>query len=520
MNRPGRPGPVLIPLAILTASMFGGAALGSVGPDGVRHELVAAVHVHSTASTGSLTLDQLAERAEQLGLDAVILSDNFVLRYEYGLFPLSGVVRAKVSFPSVLEFGIDRFLEEVSRVQARHPRLLLMPGVEAAPHYYWTGSLLTHDLTMHNSQKNLLVFGFSRAEDYAALPVAGNPASSRYGGETVLSLTPAALFVPAVWLWRLRRSRPVRVGVVPYRSTKRYRISAGVLALTAGLLLVNAWPFGRPAFSIYDESLGDEPYQRFIDTVGQRGGVVLWSMPEARDFHVRSWGPVGPVTVRTEPYPEALLRTTGYTGFGGVYQESRTATDPGGVWDELLRQSLAGLRPPPFISGEIAFHRPGEAGIELNQVLTILWARERSTAGIIEAFRTGRLYAVAQYKKEFGLRLKAFRVEGEGGARRAESGETLDPGGDRDLTVRLSVSATDNGVHPVSAIIVRSGRIIARLSGETPLEQQVTDRNVPPGEWHAYRVAVTAKDAELVSNPIFVKPVAEEHTGSERFAER
>src|ERR1043166_2824523 len=31
--------------------------------------LVTAFHVHSTASTGDLTLDQLAEQAEQLGLD-------------------------------------------------------------------------------------------------------------------------------------------------------------------------------------------------------------------------------------------------------------------------------------------------------------------------------------------------------------------------------------------------------------------------------------------------------------------
>ncbi len=41
--------------------------------DGPRRPLVAAFHVHSTAITGSLSLDQLAEQAEQLGLDAVIL---------------------------------------------------------------------------------------------------------------------------------------------------------------------------------------------------------------------------------------------------------------------------------------------------------------------------------------------------------------------------------------------------------------------------------------------------------------
>ena len=68
--------------------------------------LVAALHVHSTVSTGALSLDQLAERAESFGLDAVLLSENFVLRYEYGLFPLRGVLRRAVTFPSALDYGI------------------------------------------------------------------------------------------------------------------------------------------------------------------------------------------------------------------------------------------------------------------------------------------------------------------------------------------------------------------------------------------------------------------------------
>src|SRR5205807_4385214 len=65
----------------------------TVERDGGLRPLVAALHVHSTISTGSLNLDQLAERAERLGLDAVVLSENLVLRYEYGAFPLRGVLK-------------------------------------------------------------------------------------------------------------------------------------------------------------------------------------------------------------------------------------------------------------------------------------------------------------------------------------------------------------------------------------------------------------------------------------------
>lgn len=78
-----------------------------------RQQLLATVHVHSTASTGELTIEALAQRAEQLGLDVLILTDNFSLRYEYGLWPLRGILKRQIRFPSVLEYGIERYLDEI-----------------------------------------------------------------------------------------------------------------------------------------------------------------------------------------------------------------------------------------------------------------------------------------------------------------------------------------------------------------------------------------------------------------------
>src|ERR1051326_3279081 len=60
-----------------------------------RQQLLATMHIHSTASTGELTIEGLAARAEQLGLDVLILTDNFSLRYEYGLWPLPGLLRSE-----------------------------------------------------------------------------------------------------------------------------------------------------------------------------------------------------------------------------------------------------------------------------------------------------------------------------------------------------------------------------------------------------------------------------------------
>lgn len=471
--------------------------------------LVASFHVHSTASTGDLTLDQLAEQAERSGLDAVVLTDNFVLRYEYGLWPLRGVFKRTFSLPAVLDYGVDRYLKDVAAAQARHPAVLLVPGVEVVPHYFWTGSLFQGDLTMHNSQRNILVVGLPRAADYRSLPANGNPGSYRFGGQALLNLSPALLFVPAAWLWRRRAFRREMVGQLPYRTALRHRGPALALAACACLLQWYAWPPGQPVFSAYDDQAGFRPSQTLIDRVAARGGATVWSMPEARDFNEFSYGPLGKVTVKTDPYPEALLRTAGYTAFGGIYQDTRTVTDPGGIWDQALALYLQGRRPtPPFAVGEIAFHGLNRDTRELDQVLSVFWVRERSAAGLTEALRAGRLYAVGQYQRGRGLRLDRFLVQCDEGRRWAWSGELLDPGAATDVAVRLTLSSADGGAQPVTVTLVRDGEVIARVQGTTPVDLVVPDPPVAPGARHVYRLAAEAEGAELLSNPIFVVPLA------------
>src|SRR5512139_4122779 len=64
----------------------GSAAAAATG----QYSLRAAIHVHSTMSTGSLDLESLARRAEEQQLDVLILTENYSLRYDYGLQPLEG----------------------------------------------------------------------------------------------------------------------------------------------------------------------------------------------------------------------------------------------------------------------------------------------------------------------------------------------------------------------------------------------------------------------------------------------
>ena len=462
-----------------------------------RQQLLATVHVHSTASTGDLTVEALAERAEQLGLDVLVLTDNFALRYEYGLWPLPGLLKRQIRFPSVLEYGIERYLDEIAAAQNRHPKLIIIPGVEVAPHYYWTGSIVERTLTMHNAQRNLLVLGLTKPEDYRTLPASGNAASYTFDWRAAVNGAPILLMVPAVWLWRpLRRS-------TDRRSLRR--TLACVLIALAVALVANAWPLSQPAFSSYDDRLGYRPYQALIDDVSAKGGLVFWSMTEARDFQEHAVGPLGTVTVRTEPHPEALLQTTGYTGFGGLYQDGRTSIKPGALWDQLLQLSTSERRPIPVLIGELAFHGLNDPGKDLNRLVTALWVKERTAAGVLEALQFGHSYTAGDGDHHVQLRLDEFRVVCEGGTRSASVGDRLDPAGARDLMVRLSVTAADRGRHPAKVRVIRSGQVVAESEGETPFHLDWADGTIPKERQTIYRVEITGS-GELLSNPIFVEP--------------
>ncbi|MEP6959119.1 MAG: PHP domain-containing protein, partial [Nitrospirota bacterium] len=463
-----------------------------------RQQLLATVHVHSTASTGELSIEGLAERAEQLGLDVLILTDNFSLRYEYGLWPLPGLLKRQVRFPSVLEYGIERYLDEIAAAQSRHPKLIILSGVEVAPYYYWTGSLVGRTLTMHNAQRNLLVLGLTRPEDYRSLPVSGNPGSYTLDWRGVVNGAPILLVVPAVWLWRpLRRASD--------RQSLR-RTVACILIVLAVALVANAWPLSQPAFSSYDDQLRYRPYQALIDDVRAKGGLVFWSMTEARDFREYAAGPLGTVTIKTEPHPEALLQTTGYTGFGGLYQDGRTIIKPGELWDRLLQVPAHEQRPIPVLIGELAFHGLSDAGKDLHRLVMGVRVKERTVAGVLEALQFGHAYAVGEGDHHVQLRLDEFRIVCQDGAKSASVGDRLDPGMARDLMVRLSVTASDRGRHPVKVRVIRSGQVLAQLAGETPFRIDWPDTVVPIGERMTYRVEITGS-GELLSNPIFVGPI-------------
>src|SRR5439155_9916202 len=178
--------PLCLGGCVALAGLLWIAVAEAVEPGQAWRPVTTVFHVHSDMSTGSDSIESLAAQARSYGIEAIILTDNFLLRFEYGLSPLTGLIRRTVTRPSIMSFGVDRYLEAIREASQRHPDVLLIPGVEVVPHYYWTGSLFSKDLTIHDLQKNILVVGLPSETDYKRLPVAGNYASYEYGWPTVL----------------------------------------------------------------------------------------------------------------------------------------------------------------------------------------------------------------------------------------------------------------------------------------------------------------------------------------------
>ncbi|MBI3800474.1 MAG: hypothetical protein HY268_26300 [Deltaproteobacteria bacterium] len=464
------------------------------------------MHVHSTFSSGEDSLEEVVGKARAQGLRVIVLTDNYILRWEYGAFPLRRLVRKVVTMPSVERAGIEKFLQTVREVQQKNPDLILIPGVETIPFYYWQGSPWGGDLTLIDGQKNLLLVGMERAEDYVEMPIIGNPSFYHYTRQSLGQLWPLLFLGMGFWLIRKPRIREIQLRHFRIRAKGSYGVYGWPLIILAVLFLVDRFPFTTPSFSPYQGSAGFSPYQQLLDYVQARHGLSFWSMPETQDFHQYAFGRLGTVTVKTDPHPEALANTSGYTGFGAIYQENSTLTKPGGEWDQLLLAYCRGEREQPqWGIGEITFHGNSQAGKELYHVQTIFAVQEATPTAVLAALRAGHMYALQREQAE-ALVLRDFTLVTPTAAEPARMGETLRLH-DSPL-VHLRLESESQSALQFSLTLIRSGEVLATLSGLTPQDFTYSDDSLREGRGY-YRVEVRGPTPHwLVSNPIFVEKTA------------
>lgn len=474
------------------------AVLLAAGPALARTEPVpAVVHVHSDLSTGDLPLAELARRAAREGIGALFLAENYLLRIEYGLPPFRALTRVVFEERSLGPADVPDYLARIEAVRREVPGVLIVPGLEVLPHYRWSGSPLGLSLTLHDTQKNLLVFGLDPAT-LASLPVAGHPARSRWGWQSALDALPGLLTVAGLVVLGRRRleRRRLRRTVIVVRRRPWLR---GTLLIAVGLAaLVRGWPFREDRFPPWAD-FGTAPHQAVIDHAEARGGAVAWSFPEAPDAGERRLGPLT-VTWQTEPHPDDLLRTSGYTAFGALYEQPTRVAEPGGVWDRLLAQYAAGQRRrPAWALGEAGFHG-ATAGKRLGTVQTVFLVEERSERGLLDALRRGRLYALVR-APEAALVLAEFALTAPGLT--AQAGDTVRVPAGTPLEVRASIELSDASRPLLRVSLVRNGRVAEAWAGRAPLP--VTWRETFDGRPLVLRLDVRSQPPHrILSGPIVV----------------
>lgn len=183
----------------------------------------AVIQIASTVSDGKYSLEEIVQTARVNGIKIVILGERDFMRWEYGLWPLRSLIKKTVKSNSLSAYGIERYFKEIERLQKQNPDMLIIPGVESAPFYYWEGSPFRKNLKVKNWHKHMLIVGLKKIEDYENIPSLSNP----------------------------------------------------------------RWTGGGFRYDQYRGDLGPKPYQNLIDYVNQRDGLIYWAHPEAENVSSR-----------------------------------------------------------------------------------------------------------------------------------------------------------------------------------------------------------------------------------------
>lgn len=454
-----------------------------------------ALHLGTQVSGGVFEVEEMAKIVADQGIHVGIFNDHLAMEVVYGLFPLRKLIRKRVQRPSIATFGVERYVEAIERADRGSPALLL-PGAEVSSFYYWEGSPWHRNLRLRGWHRHLLVMGLKTPADFATIPTLAQNHERHFTAKSLFNLVYAVGLVVGGVLFRTRAVRQVRFRGMRYEMpSNRNRVLGAGLILACAVALVNNFPFTQPRFSSYDGDAGAPVYQRTIDYVVERGGLVYWAHPEV-EHSSQAKG----VELYTAPYPHLLAQTRGYTGLCIFWEGMKTIGSPGGLWDQLLLEYCAGRRQKPIWAvGELDFEELSVDSL-VRETNTVVFVRRRTPDGVLAALREGRVYATRNFAADF-LRLVDFAVVEPGINRRAVMGEHLlcrrPPG----IRIHLEADRSAN----YAAHLIRDGAVVQTFTFDKSLKEMYFDENLPKTGRHFYRLLIQRNGwVVLASNPIFV----------------
>jgi hypothetical protein len=446
-------------------------------------QIAGLIDLKTTFSDGDLDPESLVELARNKGFGAVVVNDHDRMVMEYGPPPFRNILKKRVELNSINKRGAEEYLNSLQAIEERFPDMIVIPGSQTAPFYYWSGSYFRKDLTAHNHERRILTIGLKRPKDYQGLPIIHNGFSTRF----------TTNFLPGI----LISLSALIFGILLLRRKGLFRICGVTIGVLSILSILDTNPFRSSPFDQYHGDQGIAPYQLLLDYVNARGGLTFWNYPETRSG-IRK---MGRIFVDTPPYPEVLEESRDYTGFAALYGDTITVTEPGNIWDRVLLAYCSGERDRPVWGISTAdFHKEGEAGEVLGNFPTVFLVHRKTKREILKALKNGKMYACRGDYPHI-VKLDEFSVCSSKGDLIGISGDEVVLEGNPRIKVSLSVPEPTK--NPVTGRLIRSGEVIERFEGQLPIKIDFEDAYCKPGERIYYRMDLHGY-GKLVSNPIFV----------------
>ena len=441
--------------------------------------------IKSNFSEGCSSITDIVSQAERQKIDVVLFGDFARNSIEFGVKPFERIFKDIHQGPSVLDRGVGGYISEIKDNDRKFAHTLLIPGVETIPFYFWTGSNYDKNLTAHNWDKHLLVFGMPSAQGYEQLPLPNSNFSKEYTQDLLKN------FMIFSFIFMLT------AGAV----YKGYlRIITVPLMLLFALLTLNNHPFQSSPYDPYNGDQGMKPYQNLIDFAISKGALVFWNhMEDTNGINQKD-----SLSLETIPYPDDLLKTQNYTGFQVVGDQPIVQSDPGQQWDQVLMEYLNGNRERPVWGfGSNDYLCENQNGDNLGSVRTVFLVRESSNDTVLDAMRKGRMYAVRQTDAN-RLSLDEFVVKDQKAGNQVTMGQELVA---TDFpTVSMKLRSVQGGTKTAQIQIIRNGALVKEETVSLPYDLTWRDVEIDRIKPVYYRIKATVSPTDhLVSNPIFVK---------------
>lgn len=408
-----------------------------------QEELSVVLHVHSSVSSGSAGIVEIAREAKRKKIDAVIMTDLLCERYSYGFAPFQNFLKKTVSRKSVMDKGAAAYLKEIQIAGKNVPDVLMIDGAVVTPFYYWSGSLWPGPLVLYDRGKDLIVFGLSSAADYENIPMlqTGKSRFDAYHGEQ---------------------------GAAPFQDVIDYARA-------------------KKGFTIWSHP-GAEERRGIKMFLGRQ--VLLNSKNSFREV------------AETEGY-QAIGIYSVELGMVIDSPEHETAASAGGVWDRVLAQYINGRRKEPvWAAGEVDFNGMEGGNRDLGAIVNKVWVPSKSRENIFASLRSGNFYVITPGLQE--MVLNSFTVSDPLSNEAAGMGGTAVVASAP--KIKGEISFAEQARLPYKLAIVRNGKIIEMLDLPEGGAFEFDDSSLGPEEPAFYRIIAYADGgARLLSNPIFVR---------------